>query len=152
MRAATGGDNVAARHGERSVHEALFAESPGRDPGDDYGALEEVVGRRYQRLSQEERVFPDLILIDGGAGQWKAAARALQPFDRELFCLLSLAKEEEIIHRGPEFPPLILPRNDQGLQVLQYVRDEAHRFAQHYHKLLRRKKTMGPRKAKKPAT
>jgi excinuclease ABC subunit C len=107
---------------------------------DDYAAMREVVTRRYRRLQQEDDVFPDIILIDGGKGQLRAAKDALDQLDIKPPCLLSLAKREEEIYRLEEEEPLKLSRNSAALRLLQYVRDEAHRFAQHYHKLLRHKK------------
>lgn len=107
---------------------------------DDFAAICEVVTRRYRRLQTEDEVFPDVIMIDGGKGQLHAARSALQHLQVTPPCLISLAKREEEIYRLDEMEPLKLSRNSAALRLLQYVRDEAHRFAQHYHKLLRHKK------------
>ncbi len=107
---------------------------------DDYAAIREVVSRRYRRLSREEEVFPDIIMIDGGKGQLNAAAEALRALFIEPPCLISLAKLEEEVFRQEEREPLKLSRISAALRLLQYVRDEAHRFAQHYHHLLRQKR------------
>lgn len=110
------------------------------DGVDDFASIREVVTRRYRRLQTEEEVFPDVIMIDGGLGQLHAARDALRHLRITQPCLISLAKREEEIYRLDEPEPLKLSRNSAALRMLQYVRDEAHRFAQHYHKLLRHKK------------
>lgn len=107
---------------------------------DDFASIREVVMRRYRRLQTEDEVFPDIIMIDGGKGQLHAAQDALRHLKITQPCLISLAKKEEEIYRLDEAEPLKLSRNAAALRLLQYVRDEAHRFAQHYHKLLRHKK------------
>lgn len=107
---------------------------------DDFAALREVVTRRYRRLlADPEGVFPDVILIDGGKGQLNAARDAFVALGTEPPVLLALAKREEIIFRLESDEPLRLSRTSAALRLLQYVRDEAHRFAQHYHHLLRHK-------------
>jgi len=107
---------------------------------DDFASIREIVTRRYRRLQTEDEVLPDIIMIDGGKGQLHAAQSALQHLQITPPCLISLAKREEEIYRLDEAEPLKLSRNSAALRMLQYVRDEAHRFAQHYHKLLRHKK------------
>ncbi len=111
---------------------------------DDFGSVREVVTRRFRRLAQNpggtEQVFPDILLIDGGKGQLHAARDAFRVLGIEPPCLVSLAKREEEIYRLDAADPLHLSRHAAALRVLQYVRDEAHRFAQHYHHILRRKK------------
>ncbi len=110
---------------------------------DDLAMIREVVHRRFRRLKEEGGVPPDILLIDGGPGQLRAAQQALNELEAEVPLLLSLAKQEEIIHSISEPNVLELPRTSPGLKLLQFVRDEAHRFAQHYHHILRRKKTLG---------
>jgi excinuclease ABC subunit C len=110
---------------------------------DDFASVREVVTRRFRRLASEEQVFPDILLIDGGKGQLNAALEAFQLLHIEPPVLLSLAKREEEIYRPGDSEPLRLSRHAAALRLLQYVRDEAHRFAQHYHHILRRKKLEG---------
>jgi excinuclease ABC subunit C len=110
---------------------------------DDFASIREVVTRRFRRLAQQEEVFPDILLIDGGKGQLNAALEAFGLLGIEPPTLLSLAKREEEIYRPGESEPLRLSRHAAALRLLQYVRDEAHRFAQHYHHILRRKKLQG---------
>jgi excinuclease ABC subunit C len=107
---------------------------------DDFASIREVVTRRFRRLSDDEALFPDILLIDGGKGQLNAAREAFEALNIEPPVLLSLAKREEEIYRPGDAEPLRLSRHSAALRLLQYVRDEAHRFAQHYHHILRRKK------------
>ena len=109
---------------------------------DDFRSIHEVVARRFQSLSDSGEVFPDLLLIDGGKGQLNAALAA---FDEQRIAppvILSLAKRDEEIYLPGRSEPLRLSRHAYALRLLQYVRDEAHRFAQHYHHILRRKRTL----------
>jgi excinuclease ABC subunit C len=118
---------------------------------DDFAAIREVVTRRFRRGlarnagegDEEEPIVPDVVLIDGGKGQLNAALEAFHMLGREPPCLISLAKREEEVYRPGDAEPLRLGRHSAALRLLQYVRDEAHRFAQHYHHILRRKKLQG---------
>ncbi len=110
---------------------------------DDYASMYEVVSRRFARLSDEGIMFPDILLIDGGKGQLGKAVKAFEALEIEPPLVLSLAKKEELIYINGQAEPLKLSRNAFALRLLQYVRDESHRFAQHYHHLLRRKRTLG---------
>jgi len=110
---------------------------------DDYAAIREVVFRRFRRLREDDESPPDILLIDGGKGQLHAALSAFQEWDGPRPVILSLAKREEEIYLPDREEPLRLSRHSFALRLLQYVRDEAHRFAQHYHHLLRRKSTLG---------
>ena len=112
------------------------------DGGDDYGAIREVVSRRFKRLAREGESFPDLLLIDGGRGQLNAALEAMQVVGVIPPFTISLAKREEEVFVPGESEPRRLSRHGFGLRLLQYVRDESHRFAQHYHHVLRRKSTL----------
>ncbi len=107
---------------------------------DDFRAMEEVVGRRYQRLTHEEKPLPDLIVIDGGRGQVGAALKAFLALDLPPPALIGLAKKHETIIFGDEREPLNLPLNHPGLNLLQRIRDEAHRFANTYNADLRSRK------------
>jgi len=110
---------------------------------DDVASIREVVARRFKRLSDEGKVFPDLLLIDGGRGQLGAALAAFSSLEIDPPLVLSLAKRDEEIFAMDRDEPLRLSRHSYALRLLQYVRDEAHRFAQHYHHILRRKSTLG---------
>ncbi len=107
---------------------------------DDYRAMEEVVGRRYRRLIEEGKLFPDLVVIDGGRGQIGAALKAFVALDAMPPAIIGLAKQHETIIFPDERPPLNLALNHPGLNILQRLRDEAHRFANTYNADLRSKK------------
>ncbi|MBK5254583.1 MAG: excinuclease ABC subunit UvrC [Vicinamibacteria bacterium] len=109
---------------------------------DDFASMREVVGRRYRRLLEEGSDLPDLVLIDGGPGQLSAAAEALDELGLGELPLASLAKREEILHvRGRE-APVALDHSAPALQLMQAVRDEAHRFAVTFHRKRRAKRTI----------
>ncbi len=110
---------------------------------DDFAAIFEVVARRFQRLKSEGQVFPDILLIDGGKGQLASALSAFSTLSIEPPQVVALAKREEELFIAGADEPLRLSRHSYSLRLLQYVRDEAHRFAQHYHHLLRRKSALG---------
>lgn len=110
---------------------------------DDFASIHEVVARRYGKLYEQGDSFPDIILIDGGKGQLSAAMAAFAELKIEPPTVISLAKKNEEIFRPGESESLQLSRHAFALRLLQYVRDEAHRFAQHYHHILRRKSTLG---------
>jgi excinuclease ABC subunit C len=110
---------------------------------DDYASIREVVARRYRKLRADGDVFPDVLLVDGGLGQLRRAMEAFEKLEIEPPLVLSLAKKEELVYVMNRSKPLRLSRRSYALRLLQYVRDEAHRFAQHYHHLLRRKRTLG---------
>jgi len=109
---------------------------------DDYAMIAEVVKRRYKYALAGEELWPDLVLIDGGLGHLHAAERAFEQMNAPVPNIASIAKrEEEIFLRGSS-KPLKLAPNSPARKLLQYVRDEAHRFARHYHHLLRSKKML----------
>jgi excinuclease ABC subunit C len=110
---------------------------------DDFSSIHEVVSRRFQRLSDELEIFPDILLVDGGKGQLNAALAAFRELNIAPPTVISLAKREEEVYVPDAEEPLRLSRHSFALRLLQYVRDEAHRFAQQYHHLLRRKSTLG---------
>ncbi len=105
---------------------------------DDFASMREIVGRRYRRLSDEGRALPDLVLIDGGRGQLNAALLALKAVQIEL-PVAGLAKDEEEIYLPDRQEPIKLPASSPALQLLQRIRDEAHRFANTLHEGWRRK-------------
>jgi excinuclease ABC subunit C len=119
---------------------------PGREGGiginDDYSSIREVVSRRYREAGQGNELYPDVILIDGGLGQLHAAQEAFLSLDVKPPMVISLAKKEELIYVQDRAEPIRLSRDNLGLRLCQSIRDEAHRFAQHYHHVLRRKKTL----------
>jgi excinuclease ABC subunit C len=112
------------------------------DGVDDFRSIHEVVSRRFARLVRDGTSLPDLFLVDGGKGQLSAAVAAVEGLGISPPCMISLAKREEEVFVPGRSEPVALSRDSYSLRLLQYVRDEAHRFAQHYHHLLRRKRTL----------
>jgi excinuclease ABC subunit C len=112
------------------------------EQNDDFANMAEVVTRRYQRLRNEGQDFPDLVLIDGGLGQLHAAEAALAGLGLDQLERASLAKKEELVFRPGIAEPLRIPKTSPVLQLLQRIRDEAHRFAITYHRNLRAKRTL----------
>ncbi len=106
---------------------------------DDYMAIREVVSRRYREAGEGNELYPDVILIDGGLGQLHAAQEAFEQLQVKPPMVISLAKKEELIFVQDRAEPIRLGRENPGLKLCQAMRDEAHRFAQHYHHILRRK-------------
>jgi excinuclease ABC subunit C len=109
---------------------------------DDVASIGEVVKRRYQRLSDEDAGMPDLIVIDGGKGQLSAAGDVLSRLSLEI-PVIALAKREEEVYLPGEMLPRHLDPKGMALRYLQEIRNEAHRFAVAYHRLLRSKKVTG---------
>lgn len=109
---------------------------------DDYTSIREVVSRRYREAGSGQELYPEVILIDGGLGQLHAAMEAFESLDIKPPMVISLAKKEELVYVQRQAEPIRLGRENLGLRLLQAIRDEAHRFAQHYHHILRRKRTL----------
>ena len=109
---------------------------------DDYASIREVVSRRYREAGEGHELYPDVIVIDGGLGQLHSAIEAFAQMNMKPPMVISLAKKEEIIYVQQRSEPIRLGRENLGLRLVQAIRDEAHRFAQHYHHVLRRKKTL----------
>jgi excinuclease ABC subunit C len=109
---------------------------------DDYMAIREVISRRYREAGEGNELYPDVILIDGGLGQLHAAIEAFEQLAVQPPMVISLAKKEELIYMRDRSAPIRLGRENLGLKLCQAIRDEAHRFAQHYHHILRRKRVL----------
>ncbi len=118
------------------------------DP-DDFAAMAEVISRRFARLSDgtgetHDASFasaPNLVVIDGGKGQLSAALAAMQAYDLPRVAVIALAKRIEEVFVPGQSEPIVLPRHNAGLQLLQRIRDEAHRFALDFHR--QRRETRG---------
>jgi excinuclease ABC subunit C len=158
------GVDIATLHGEASVG-ALVCFIDGRPfkngyrrfriktvgGVDDYAMIREVIARRYKHAASANELFPDVILIDGGLGQLHAALEAFDQLHRAIEAevgsavkppmVVSLAKREELVYVQARTAPVKLARNNDALRLLQQIRDEAHRFGQQYHHILRRKQT-----------
>ena len=105
---------------------------------DDFAMIREAVERYWTRVESGELPRPDLVVVDGGVGQVRAARAALDRASTRPVALVGLAKREETVVREAA-PPLRLPRRSAALQLLQRVRDEAHRFGLDYHRRLRKR-------------
>ncbi len=111
----------------------------------DVASLQEVIRRRYKRILEEKKDFPDLILVDGGKGQLNAARGALEELGVGNLPLVSLAKKEEIIFAPDRKKGISLERTSPALKLFQNIRDEAHRFAISFHRLRREKRSFESR-------
>ncbi len=109
---------------------------------DDYASIAEAVTRRYRRLLERDERLPELVLIDGGAGQRAAAVGALARVGLPMLPVAAIAKREEEIYLEGRGEPLRLDRNSPALHLVQRLRDEAHRFAVMLHRRRRRKRTL----------
>jgi excinuclease ABC subunit C len=111
---------------------------------DDYAMLAEVLKRRFKRADTATgswAIKPDLVLIDGGKGQLNAAVAAMKEMGAGNIPAAGLAKENEELFIPGRAKPIVLPPSSPGLQLLQRLRDEAHRFALGYHHRLRKRET-----------
>jgi len=104
---------------------------------DDFAMIGEIIKRRYFRLLEENSALPDLIVIDGGKGQLNAALKSLQSLGVKTTCI-SLAKENEEVFIPKQKDPIIIPKNKPSLKLLQYARDETHRFGVAYNRAIRK--------------
>ena len=109
---------------------------------DDFASMREVVDRRYTRLLQEQAVMPDLIVVDGGKGQLSSAVEVLQRLGLAEIPAIGLAKRLEEVFVPGSGDPQSIPKTSSGLKLLQQIRDEAHRFAVTYHRVVRKKRTL----------
>ena len=105
---------------------------------DDYAAIAEVVKRRYTRLKNMDEELPNLVIIDGGKGQLSSALEELERLELKI-PIISIAKQFEEIYMPGASQPLCLAKKEKALQFIQEMRDEAHRFAIKYNRLLRKK-------------
>ena len=127
---------------------------------DDYQAMREVVERRYARMIDEDGPWPDLLVIDGGKGQLNIAVEVLRDLEvMDRFRVIGLAKRLEEVFTPGDSAPILIGKDSPALQLLQKVRNEAHRFAVTYQRKRRKKQTLqselldihgiGPKTAKK---
>ena len=114
----------------------------------DFAMMQEVIKRRFGRYNKNKqdtadtwKIIPDLMLIDGGKGQLSSVMEILKDTGIESLTVIGLAKENEEIFTPGVSEPIRLPKSSPALQLLQRVRDEAHRFAVGYHHNLHKKKT-----------
>src|SRR5947199_2874554 len=123
----------------------------GQEGMDDFAAMAEVVARRFTRLSDETgedhdesfAATPNLVVVDGGKGQLSAALAAMQAFDLPRVAVVALAKRDEEVFVPGRSEPVVLDPHSPGLQLLQRIRDEVHRFAIGFHRQRRDTKSFG---------
>jgi excinuclease ABC subunit C len=115
----------------------------GSDGQDDFASMREVISRRFSRLSaspgsddwnESFAATPNLVVIDGGKGQLSAALAAMQELELPRVAVIALAKRIEEVFVPGRVEPILLPATSPGLQLLQRIRDEAHRFAITFHR------------------
>ena len=104
---------------------------------DDFAMIGEIIKRRYYRLLEENSELPDLVVIDGGKGQLTAATNSLTSLGLKLPCI-ALAKENEEIFVPKRKTSIIIPKQKSSLKILQYARDETHRFGVSYNRTIRK--------------
>jgi excinuclease ABC subunit C len=117
---------------------------------DDYAMMQEIVSRYFRRRVREGAELPDLVLIDGGRGQLAAARQAMESAEVSDLPVAALAKREEEVFLPEQSEPVRMHRADPGLHWLQRARDEAHRFALTYNRMLRRRRTLRSRLSEIP--
>ncbi len=104
----------------------------------DFASIHEVVYRRYKKMVNEKANLPDLIIIDGGLGQLNAAIKSLNELEiTKDICIIGLAKRLEEIYYPNDSIPLFIDKNSSSLKLIQYIRNEAHRFGINFHRLKR---------------
>ena len=108
----------------------------------DFAGIQEVVRRRYERLLRENEGLPNLIMVDGGKGQLSSAVEVLDTLGLKKIPILGLAKKLEEVFLPHQREPVQLPRTSSGLRLMQQIRDEAHRFAVTYHRVVRSKRIL----------
>ena len=134
----------------KSDYRKFGIKTAGEEP-DDFAAMAEVITRRFARLSDgtgetHDASFasaPNLVVIDGGKGQLSAALAAMQAFDLPRVAVIALAKRIEEVFVPGQADPIVLSRHNPGLQLLQSIRDEAHRFALGFHRQRRESRGFG---------
>ncbi|QLE01366.1 excinuclease ABC subunit UvrC [Galbibacter sp. BG1] len=107
---------------------------------DDFASMEEVVHRRYKRLLEEDEPLPQLIVIDGGKGQLSSALKSLDRLGlRGKIAIIGIAKKLEEIYYPGDSIPMYLDKKSETLKIIQYLRNEAHRFGITFHRNKRSK-------------
>jgi len=123
---------------KKSDYRKFALRTAGDDP-DDFAAMAEVVSRRFARTADPTgeaawTTVPNLVVIDGGKGQLSAALEAMQAYDLPRVAVIALAKRIEEVFVPGRPDAIVLSRHNPGLQLLQRIRDEAHRFALGFHR------------------
>jgi len=130
---------------KKSDYRKFTIKTAGEDP-DDFAAMAEVISRRFARVADPIgepawTTVPNLVVVDGGKGQLSAALEAMQAYDLPRVAVIALAKRIEEVFVPGRPDAIVLSRHNPGLQLLQRIRDEAHRFALGFHR--QRRETRG---------
>jgi excinuclease ABC subunit C len=105
--------------------------------------MEEVIYRRYKRMLDENQGLPQLIVVDGGKGQLSSAVTSLEKLNlRGKITIIGIAKKLEELYFPDDSVPIYLDKKSETLRVIQYLRDEAHRFGITHHRKKREKGTL----------
>jgi len=107
---------------------------------DDFASMKEVFERRYSKLLENNETLPDLIMVDGGKGQLSSAVEILNKLGLKNYNIIGLAKRLEEVYLPSKSEPELIPKTSSGLKLLQQIRDEAHRFANEFHRQRRTKR------------
>ena len=134
----TAGSMVQFRNGKPDKNNYRRFRIRSIDGIDDTAAIGEIVRRRYKRLKEEDSEFPNLIIIDGGKGQLNYAIQELDKLNLKI-PIISIAKQFEEIYVPGTLQPIRMQKRDKALHFIQEIRNEAHRFAIKYNRLLRKK-------------
>ena len=134
-----GSDPVAAcvvfKNGKPAKREYRHYNIKSISGADDFASMAEVVFRRYRRLKEEQSSMPQLIVIDGGKGQLNAALKSLDRLGlRGEIAIIGIAKKLEEIFFPGDSVPLYIDKNSESLKIIQYLRNEAHRFGIDFHR------------------
>ena len=132
---------VCFKHGKPSKKDYRHFHIKTVEGPNDFASMEEIVFRRYKRLMESGTALPQLVIIDGGKGQLSAAVKSLKALGiYERMCIIGIAKRLEEIYFPDDPVPLLLSKKSPSLKIIQQARNEAHRFAIEFHRLIRSKK------------
>jgi excinuclease ABC subunit C len=129
---------VVYRHGKPSKKDYRHFNIKTVSGPDDFSSMEEVVYRRYKRITEEQQSVPQLVIIDGGKGQLSSAMKSLEKLGlRDKITLIGIAKKLEEIYFPGDSVPIYLDKNSYSLKLIQQIRNEAHRFGINFHRIKR---------------
>jgi len=129
---------VVFRHGKPSKKEYRHFNIKTVSGPDDFSSMEEVVYRRYKRITEEQQSVPQLVIIDGGKGQLSSAMKSIEKLGlRDKITLIGIAKKLEEIYFPGDSVPIYLDKNSYSLKLIQQIRNEAHRFGINFHRIKR---------------
>jgi excinuclease ABC subunit C len=129
---------VVFRHGKPSKKDYRHFNIKTVSGPDDFSSMEEVVFRRYKRMTEEQQSVPQLVIIDGGKGQLSSAMKSIEKLGlRDKITVIGIAKKLEEIYFPGDSIPIYLDKNSYSLKLIQQIRNEAHRFGINFHRVKR---------------